>query len=128
MNVVFIYADVIVAPPPVAASVEIIRGDDPVGVVSENNAPRVEIQGSEHNRSADAVVVSVRIVTVGLNSGMLVVPSAVFVPVLIIVVLVPTQMASIIVVFLVIGVLVLTVIVVMVVLPRNGAGQRGRQR
>lgn len=79
MVVVIVDVDLIAVPLPVAAAVEIVRGNYPIGAVVENHIAGAVVDGARDEYFPDVLVVAARIVFAWNDAVVLVIPTAVVV-------------------------------------------------
>src|SRR5260370_8075631 len=82
MVVVVVDVNLVMVPLPIAAAVEVVGGDYPVGAIVQNYVARAVIDGARDEYFPDMFVTAARIVPPGNDAVVLVVPAAilVFVP------------------------------------------------
>ena len=85
MEVVVIDIDAVAIPFPVAAAMNVVGRDDPIGLVVENNVPRARIEAADHNDVTNVRVSATRIVAAGTNVLAFVIPIVVVVTVVMLV-------------------------------------------
>jgi hypothetical protein len=116
--VIVVYVDLVAVPAPVAAVVDIVGRDNPVGAIVENYVSCPIVNGARHEYFADMPIVTVRVAAAGDNAIVVIVPTAIVVAHL---ALVPSLVSSVVVmivaiVFVPSFVLAIIVAVVIVVL------------
>jgi hypothetical protein len=98
MDVIVIYLNVVAVPTPVLAVIDIVRRDDPCGMVIEYHPPSAVIHRHEHKFSSVALETPMGIVTACLDAIAVIIPVAVLIAVLV-VMFVPAEMAAAVMVF-----------------------------
>jgi len=98
MNVIVVHLNVVPIPTPVAAVVNVVRCYDPRRMIIEYHPPSVVVHRHEYEFLPVALKTSIRIITARLDAIAVIIPVAVFVAVLI-VMFVPTKMATTVMVF-----------------------------
>src|SRR5713226_2639697 len=132
MMVVIVDVHLVAIPLPIAAAVEIVGRDDPIGTIVENHIARAVVDRARDEYFPDMLVVAAGIVFAGNDAVVLVVPAAIVVARFLLFpafVLVVVMAVVALVLFLT---LVLAIVVMIVaVLGRSGQGQsasEGAQR
>src|SRR5882762_8533593 len=120
MMVVVVDIDLIAIPLPVAATVEVVRGNYPVGAVVEDDIAGAVIDGARDENFPNVLVVTTGIVAARNDAVVLIVPAAIIGAG---VVFVPAFVLAIVVVLV-------TVVIAMIiaVLGRSGQGKSASQR
>ena len=136
MMVVVVDVDLVAVPLPVAATIEIIRSDNPVGTVVEDDIARAVIDRARDEDLPDVLIVAARVLSPRDNAVVLMVPVAIVGAVL---VFFPAPMLTVIVaivaavvlaspVVLSIVVMFIAIAVVVAILGRRGQGESSGQR
>jgi hypothetical protein len=128
--VVVIHVDLVAVPLPIAATVEVVRSNYPVGAIVENDIARAVIDGARDEDFLNMFVMAMGIVAPGFHAVVLMVPAAIIgtgfllFPALVFAVVVPLVVAAMLVppiVLAIIVVLVAAMIAMLIaVLGRSG--------
>ena len=136
MMIVVVDVDLVAIPLPVAATIEIIRSDNPVGTVVEDDIAPAVIDRARDEDLPDVLIVAARVLSPRDNAVMLMVPVAivgavlVFFPAPVLTVIVAIVAAVVLVspVVLAIVVMFIAIAVVVAILGRRGQGESSGQR
>src|SRR5260370_35538914 len=79
MVVVVVDVDLVTIPFPIAAAVQVVGGDDPVGAIVKNHVARAVIDRTRDKYFSDMFVAAARIMATGNDAVVLVVPAAIIV-------------------------------------------------
>src|SRR5713101_5751713 len=79
MMVVVVDVDLVAIPLPIAAAVEVVGGDYPVGAIVKDHVARAVVDGARDKYFSDMFVAAARIVATGNDAVVLVVPAAIIV-------------------------------------------------
>src|SRR5258707_14368120 len=79
MVVVVVDVNLVTIPLPIAAAVEVVGGDYPVGAIVKDHVARAVVDGARDKYFSDMFVAAARIVATGNDAVVLVVPAAIIV-------------------------------------------------
>src|SRR5689334_13949297 len=77
MMVVIVDIDLVAVPLPIAAAVEIVSGNHPVGAIVEDDVARAVVDRARHEYLLHVLVMAARIGTAGNDTVVLVIPGAI---------------------------------------------------
>src|SRR5258708_19517688 len=117
MVVVVVDVNLVTIPLPIAAAVEVVGGDYPVGAIVKDHVARAVVDGARDKYFSDMFVAAARIVATGNDAVVLVVPAAIIVahfllfPAFVLAVVVAVSLVAALVLALVLAVVVMFVAV-----------------